>query len=265
MKTKMLVVLVLVSVVALVSPILATVTNFSSGMDDKTGWTAVEGGDAGYTAGLDMLGARTGHYLSASANSQRQALMTTPMNYGPGFNLAVEFDVMLHNSLAAVNEPVSRVGLMTSGSVTPVVGQLAQAWLTLRRVGSIELTVLRYTDEIGTTEAIVNVASPVGGTYGLNGYEYADWAVTRDASGVWTVDALSVYGEHAVSFTATESTVATSCGLDKVYIQDLYANANWNGSEAAVYWDSISASSAPEPMTLVLMGLGGLLLRRRRA
>ncbi|MFA5866096.1 MAG: chitobiase/beta-hexosaminidase C-terminal domain-containing protein [Phycisphaerae bacterium] len=244
MKTKM-ILLVMFLVGALESPSPATVTNFSSGMDDKTGWTAVEGGDAGYTAGIDMLGDRTGHHLSGSATSQRQAFLDTPLNSGPGFTLTLGFDVMLHNFLAAVNEPVSRVGLLTSGGVSAHAGQLAQAWLTLRRQGSIELQVLRYTDEIGTTEAIVNTSAsmPSGNATGISGYNYASWTMTRDSNGMWTVSVLNAYGNIVLSFGTTESTVATSCGLDKVYIQDLYPTNNWDGSEAAVYWDNISVSS----------------------
>lgn len=233
------------------------VTNFADELSSKTGWTAVQGGDSGYDVDGDPWGKEGGdgaHHTVITAASQRQATPATPVTFdGSMTNLTFSTRVMLHNVIAAVNEAVARVGMVVSGS-SPEVGQLNQFWLTLRRVGFIELAVTRYIDGAGTTEYIVNTGAFVDTVgHGLSGYEYADWTVTRDAGGLWTVDAQNAYGETAVHFSAQESTVATSISVNRIYMQDIAGN--WSAGEAAVYWDNVSVVShfAPPQGTVIVV------------
>lgn len=246
----------------------SAVVNFSHDMSTKTGWTATQGGDSGYVAGPDFVNGESSHSSVTTATSERQAFMTTPMNYGPGFSLEFDFRVMLHNTIAGVNEAVARVGLLDSGAA-PAAGQILNAWITLRRVGSIELAVQRRTDDQGNWESIVSTSSPVdtavGAGQGLSGYNYADWTVTRDATGMWTVSALNAYGDTVVNFTANESTTATLGSLDKVWVQDV--SGQWNGSETAAYWSNVAVSSdgtaIPEPASLALLAVCAVPALRR--
>ena len=247
----------------------ADIINLSDDMATKTGWIAVVGGDGGYVAAPDFVYSETSHSSVTTGASQRQKPLDSNLQIESLDSFTLSFRTMLHNSIAAVNEAVSRVGVITAGG-TPQAGEMVNAWITLRRVGSIQLDV-QAADGIGGTTTILSTSSPVdtvvGAGQGLSGYNYADWTVIRTSAGDWTVSALNPYGDTVVNIAASESAVATSSDLNRVWIDDL-AN-QWNGVETAAYHSFIGVTSVliPEPATLGLLCLGGiaLLARARRA
>jgi len=243
----------------------AVVVNFSHDMSTKTGWTATQGGDSGYVAAPDFVHSASSHSSVTTAVSERQAFLDTNVNVGAIDNLTFSFRVMLHNTIASVNEAVGRVGILDNG-VSPTAGQIINAFVTLRRVGSIELTV-QASDGVGGSTNIVNTSAsmPNATTTGLSGYEFADFTVTRDSTGLWELNVINGYGNNVMNFTATESMVATSSNLNEVWVYD-FGN-QWDGTETAVYWDTISVESVPsipEPASWGLLAIGGLLLHARR-
>ena len=239
----------------------ATVINLATDdMATKTGWIAVVGGDGGYVAAPDFVRSETSHSSVTAGASQRQKPLDTNVQVENLDSFTLSFRTMLHNTIAGVNEAVSRVGILSAGG-TPQADELVNAWVTLRRVGSIELAV-QAADGIGGTTTILNTSSPVDPTDGgLSGYEFADWTVTRTLAGAWTVTAVNPFNTTVVNIAASESTVATSSDLNRVWIDDFAGQ--WNGVETAAYHSSIGVTSIPEPATLGLLCLGGIALLAR--
>ena len=223
----------------------ADIINLSDDMATKTGWIAVVGGDGGYVAAPDFVYSETSHSSVTTGASQRQKPLDTNVQVENLDSFTLSFRTMLHNSIAAVNEAVSRVGVITAGG-TPQAGEVVNAWITLRRVGSIQLDV-QAADGIGGTTTILSTSSPVdtvvGAGQGLSGYNYADWTVTRTLAGDWTVTAVNPYGDTVVNIAATESTVAASSDLNRVWIDDLAGQ--WNGVETAAYHSHVEVTSDP--------------------
>jgi hypothetical protein len=241
------------------------VVNYTSDMSTKTGWTAVQGGDSGYVAAPDFANGVPSHSSVTASVSERQAVYTTNLNVGAVTDLTFSFRVMLHNTIAGVNEFVGRAGMLDN-SGTATAGQIINAFVTLRRAGAIELTV-QAADGIGGFTNIVNTnaSMPNSDVNGLSGYAYADFTVTRDSTGLWELDVVNGYGNNVMNFSATESTVAPSSNLSKVWVYD--ASGQWNGAETALYWDNIQVESnpmIPEPASLGLLSLGALILGARR-
>ena len=223
-------------------PAAGQVTNLTDDMSSKTNWIAVVGGDAGYVAAPDFVRSETSHSSVTAGASQRQKPLDSNIVIEDLDGFTLSFRTMLHNTIAAVNEAVSRVGILRAGG-SPQADEIVNAWVTLRRVGSIELQV-QASDGVGGSSFIVNTSSPVSSADGgLDGYEYAEWTVTRTSAGAWTVTATNVVGTEVVNIAASESTVATSSDLNRVWIDDLAGQ--WNGVETAAYHSHVEVTSDP--------------------
>jgi hypothetical protein len=134
-----------------------------------------------------------------------------------------------------------------------VAGNLSQVQILPRGDGTFQFIVRRYTDNAGTEQVIVNVATPQ--TFPTS---YFTLSVTR-TNGVWQGfrDDTS-----SIIFTATESTIASGGLLGNFEFRD---TSFTDGSATTRYFDNLLVTSTiPEPSALALVAGALVFVRRRR-
>lgn len=102
--------------------------------------------------------------------------------------------------------------------------------------------------------------------YFFNGVDWTDGGFSLDTGAAWVNIDMDVKSTTMVLSTSNYGTLAPQArqymgGFDRVSI--LYEGRSPSGAYAMAV-DDLTVSGIPEPTTIALLGLGGLLLRRRR-
>lgn len=229
------------------------------------GWTNytsnIQGNGA--TTGFSLSGSGAiGHTLSGTANSEirESSLTTLPRQAGTDFTLSVKFTVSTFTGNTSFEHQWGVRFLATAGSETAGAGEGYMLYIS--RNNATNAVTLQRTTTAGSTFPVTNstafgyvavgteITIDITGDYLENGNLKLDWSVSRPGGA--TISS---------TFTDTAPLAGTLFGIRER--ERAFASSSLT---AATGWDSFTATytAVPEPASLGVIALAGLLVMRRR-